>query len=200
MGLQLQVKSFKPIAASTTSVAAAQTLGGAGNMTLAGTAATFNGTNTAALVSFTSTGNISGVNFTITGTDINGDAQEETKAGPNNTTVFSSKFFLTVTQIAADAAVGTNTSAGNSHHALGAIFSGATRVRGMNATTGATADAEIKFRETSGAGTVKFFYSAATTTQDYMEPYIPDDGILFREGAYIEMLSGSVKTATVYYG
>ena len=89
MGLQLQVKSFKPIAASTTSVASAQTLGGAGNMTLAGTAATFNGTNTAALVSFTSTGNIEGVNFTITGTDINGDAQTETRAGPNNTTVFS---------------------------------------------------------------------------------------------------------------
>ena len=41
MGLQLQVKTFKPAAASTTSVAAAQTLGGAGDMTLAGTAATF---------------------------------------------------------------------------------------------------------------------------------------------------------------
>ena len=55
MGLQLQVKSFKPIAASTTSVAGAQTLGGAGDMTLAGTASTFNGTNTASLVTFTST-------------------------------------------------------------------------------------------------------------------------------------------------
>ena len=42
MGLQLQVKSFKPIAASTTSVAGAQTLGGAGDMTLACTASTFN--------------------------------------------------------------------------------------------------------------------------------------------------------------
>tara|TARA_R100001443_G_C3303485_1_gene165895 strand:- start:154 stop:756 length:603 start_codon:yes stop_codon:yes gene_type:complete len=200
MGLQLQVKSFKPIAASTTSVAAAQTTGGAANLTLAGTASTFNGTNTASLVSFTSTGNISGVNFTITGTDINGDAQEETKAGPNNTTVFSSKFFLTVTQIATSGAVGTNTSAGNSHHCLGAIFSGANRVKGFNATSGGTANAEIKFRETSGAGTVKFFYSSATTTQDYLEPYIPDEGVLFRGGSYIEMLSGSVVVATVYYG
>tara|TARA_R100000988_G_C3996060_1_gene165809 strand:+ start:1192 stop:1794 length:603 start_codon:yes stop_codon:yes gene_type:complete len=200
MGLQLQVKSFKPIAASTTSVASAQTTGGAANLTLAGTASTFNGTNTAALVSFTSTGNISGVNFTITGTDINGDAQEETRAGPNNTTVFSSKFFLTVTQIATSGAVGTNTSAGNSHHCLGAIFSGANRVKGFNATSGGTANAEIKFRETSGAGTVKFFYSSATTTQDYLEPYIPDEGVLFRGGSYIEMVSGSVVVATVYYG
>tara|TARA_Y100000114_G_C11759874_1_gene328939 strand:- start:2099 stop:2701 length:603 start_codon:yes stop_codon:yes gene_type:complete len=200
MGLQLQVKSFKPIAASTTSVAGAQTLGGAGNMTLAGTASTFNGTNTASLVTFTSTGNISGVTFTVTGTDVNGDAQTEAVTGPNNTTVFSSKFFLTVTQIAASGAVGTNTSAGNSHHCLGAIFSGANRVKGFNATSGGTANAEIKFRETSGAGTVKFFYSSATATQDYLEPYIPDEGVLFRNGSYIEMLSGSVATATVYYG
>ena len=34
MGLQLQVKTFKPAAAATASVAGAQTLGGAGNMTL----------------------------------------------------------------------------------------------------------------------------------------------------------------------
>ena len=96
--------------------------------------------------------------------------------------------------------MGTNTSAGNSHHCLGAIFSGANRVKGFNATSGGTANAEIKFRETSGAGTVKFFYSSATATQDYLEPYIPDEGVLFRNGSYIEMLSGSVATATVYYG
>ena len=199
MGLQLQVKTFKPAAASTTSVAAAQTLGGAGDMTLAGTAATFNGTNTAALVTLTSTGNISGVTFTVTGTDINGDSQSEAVTGPNNETVFSSKFFLTVTQIAASGAVGTNTSAGNAQHAVGVIFSGATRVKGAQITTGGTVE-DIKFRESSPAGTVKFFYTVATTTKDYIEPYIPDDGILFREGAYIEMLGGTTASATVYHG
>tara|TARA_R100001530_G_scaffold117642_1_gene84788 strand:- start:318 stop:917 length:600 start_codon:yes stop_codon:yes gene_type:complete len=199
MGLQLQVKTFKPAAASTTSVAAAQTLGGAGNMTLAGTAATFNGTNTAAKVSLTSSGNISGVTFTITGTDANGDSQTDSLSGPNANTVYSTKFFGTVTQIAAGGAVGTNTSAGNSHHAAGAIFSGATRVRGAQITTGGTID-DISFIETSPAGTTKFFYTVATTTKDYMEPYIPDEGVLFRAGAYIDMPAGSVVSVTVYYG
>lgn len=40
----------------------------------------------------------------------------------------------------------------------------------------------------------------ATTTKDYIEPYIPDEGILFREGAFIDLPSGSVVSATVYYG
>jgi len=60
--------------------------------------------------------------------------------------------------------------------------------------------ADISFKESSQTGTTKFFYTVATTTKDYIEPYIPDEGILFREGAFIDLPSGSVVSATVYYG
>ena len=200
---QLQVRSFKPAAASTTSVAAAQTLGGAGDMTLAGTAATFAGTNTVALITLTSSGNISGVNFTITGTDANGAVQSETIAGPNANTVSTTKYFATVTQIAASGAVGTNTSAGNSAETAGVIFAGANRVKGAQITTGGTIG-DVSFALGSPTGDVLFFYTVATTTKDYIEPYIPDAGILFRKnstlGSYIKMPAGTVTSATVYYG
>ena len=124
MGLQLQVKTFKPAAASTTSVASAQTLGGAGNMSLATAAGTgaYAGTNVGSTISLTSTGNISARTFTVTGTDASGSTITEDITGPNNTTVTGSVFFSTVTQIAVDGAVGTNTSAGNGADTVGAIF------------------------------------------------------------------------------
>lgn len=63
-------------------------------------------------LSFTSTGNISAVTMTITGTDANGDAQSETMAGPNNNTVYSVKYYNTITSVATSGSVGTNTSIG----------------------------------------------------------------------------------------
>ena len=96
MGLQLQVKTFVPVASSTTALGAAQTVSGAANFTLtsAATSGTYANDNTAPKVSFTSSGNISGVNFTVTGTDVNGDAQSEVIAGPNATTVPGSNLNL----------------------------------------------------------------------------------------------------------
>ena len=69
-------------------------------MTLTGTSVS-DGSNMDTTVTLTSTGNISGVTFTVTGTDASGAAQTEDITGPNNNTVTGSKKFLTVTQIAA---------------------------------------------------------------------------------------------------
>lgn len=100
-------------AAMTTSVAAAQTTVGAGNLTLASSTVTF-GSGTAQRITLTSTGNISARTFTITGTGPNGAALVSTLAGPNNNTVTSIVAYASVTQIAVNGAVATNTSAGNS--------------------------------------------------------------------------------------
>ena len=81
MSTDVKAKHFKLIGASTTHIAAAQTLGGAGNFTLANTTVG----NLPQTITFTSTGNISGVEMTITGTDLNGDAQTEAINGPNIT-------------------------------------------------------------------------------------------------------------------
>jgi hypothetical protein len=95
-------------------IAQLQTLGGAGSFTLNG-ALVSGGVATAAMpqkVIFTSTGNISGTNFTVTGTDADGKTVTSTRAGPNNNTVATAVYFKTVTSVTTDGAVGTNTKIG----------------------------------------------------------------------------------------
>lgn len=107
---------------STTAIAALQTLGAAGAMTLNGP---LSGPTTRSPVgqaqmpdsfnrklTLTSTGNISGVSFTIVGTDYDGNAVTEALAGPNNNTVTSVNNYFLVTSVTANAAVATNTSIG----------------------------------------------------------------------------------------
>ena len=80
MSTDVKSKTFlNSLSASTTSIAAAQTTSGADNLSLAAAAGTgaFHSTDQSCAVTLTSTGNISGVNFTITGTDIAGNALSE---------------------------------------------------------------------------------------------------------------------------
>ncbi len=108
--------SFAPITPSANGICLSQTPAGAGNLLLNGalaqslTLVDFNprSASTGALptglasykIDFTSAGNDSGVNLTITGTDPDGKAQTELLAGPNANTVTSLKYFKTITQIA----------------------------------------------------------------------------------------------------
>lgn len=57
--------------------------------------------------------NLSGINFTIVGTDVNGAAVTEVLAGPSNNTVYTTALYNTVTSITPDAAVGTAITAGS---------------------------------------------------------------------------------------
>jgi hypothetical protein len=184
-------------ATSTTTIAAAQTLGGAGNMTLTGAAATFGGTGSSQKVSLTCAANMSGVTFTITGTDSKGDAQSEDLTGPNANTVFSTKYYNTVTQIAASGAVGTNTSAGvlgGSSGLVSIIFGGRTRIRGMHGVLAGAGN--LTFKDSSASGTALLTLSASAGDLD---PYIPDDGVLFPNGAYLVADQGDITGLTVFY-
>lgn len=111
------------IAADAAYVCALQTLGAAGSMIINGTGwdgydnprrirLTKTSPGYERTISLTSAGNISGVNFTITGTDIRGAAKTEVIAGPNANTVFTTGFFYSITSVAANGAVATNTSIG----------------------------------------------------------------------------------------
>jgi len=105
---------FSPAALDRNGIADAQTLAGAGNFTLATTFAV-NGVVTLDYprhVAVYCGGDVSGVTFTITGTDRLGDALVETITGVNATTVAGSYNFKTITSVAADGAVGTNTEIG----------------------------------------------------------------------------------------
>lgn len=106
--------SITGLVASTNNICLAQTTGGVANLTINGALASA-GVATltpAGRVSFASTGNISTVIFTITGTDRYGFAQTATITGINNSTVATTIDFLTITRIAASGAVGTNVTVG----------------------------------------------------------------------------------------
>lgn len=110
-----------PVTLGAALLAALQTLGGAGNFVLtAGAGVTtrvVNGETRFVLdvprsVSFTSAGNISAVTMTVTGYDVYGRRMTQTLAGPNANTVNTLKAFKEVVSVAANGAVGTNTSIG----------------------------------------------------------------------------------------
>ena len=166
-------------------------------MTLTGSSVS-DGSNMDTTVTLTSTGNISGVTFTVTGTDASGSTITEDITGPNNNTVTGSTKFLTVTQIAADGAVATNTSAGftATSGTAGIVFAGATRIRGLHGVSSSTAGALI-IRDGSQTGT-KLLEIDTPAAAGQVDPYIPDEGIRFRDGAYIDISAG-YDSATIFF-
>lgn len=105
---RLQTIDIDPVDVDADGIAASQTPSGAGNFTLDG-ALTSGGVYTSAdggarQISFTSASDESGDTYTITGTDADGRAQTETVTGPNATTAESTKYWLTITQIATSGA------------------------------------------------------------------------------------------------
>jgi VCBS repeat-containing protein len=103
-----------PAAAVANTVCLSQTPGGAGNLTINGGSAS-GGVATldvARRVAIAGTGNEAGKTFTITGTDRAGNLISEALAGPNNSTVYTTKDFKTVTQIAVSAGTAAAITAG----------------------------------------------------------------------------------------
>lgn len=60
-------------------------------------------------VTLASTAVLNAINMTITGLDAEGRAQTEVIAGPNNNTVTSTKYFKSISSVAASATLGANT-------------------------------------------------------------------------------------------
>ena len=144
-------------------------------------------------------GNNSGNTFTITGTDGNGDAQTEDLTGPNAGTVNSANKYLTVTSIVSDGAIATDIQAGilGTGALTGTVFAGRTRIRGITGTSKASAG-NIVFKNTSITGTT-LLTIPLTGAASSIDPYIPDNGVLFDAGAYVNLTAASVTGVTVYY-
>lgn len=105
MTMRPQYFSFTPANETTTGIATGLT--GAGpwtSFTLSGPSDSF-----AHQLSLTSAANLSAINITIVGTDADGQAVTETRAGPNANTVETSAYFKTVTSISAASTLGANT-------------------------------------------------------------------------------------------
>ena len=142
----------------------------------------------------------SGRTFDIVGTDGNGDAQTETLTGPGaGATVNSANRYLTITSIIASGSITTDIQAGilGTGTATGIVFAGRTRIRGMQGATKAVAG-NVVFSNTSITGTA-LFTVPTTGAVSSIEPYIPDNAILFKAGAYITLPISAITGLTVFY-
>ena len=141
-----------------------------------------------------------GNDFTIAGTDGNGDAQTEVLTGPNTTTTVSSASkYLTVTSIVSDGAIATDIQAGilGTGALTGTVFAGRTRIRGLTGTSKASAG-NVVFKNTSITGT-SLLTIPLTGAVSSIDPYVPDNGVLFKAGAYVNLTAADVTGITVYY-
>ena len=145
-------------------------------------------------------GNNTGNTFTITGTDGNGDAQTEDVTGQGSgLTVNSANKYATVTSIIASGPITTQIQAGilGTGALTGIVFAGRTRIRGITGTSKASAGS-IVFKNTSITGT-SLLTIPLTGAVSSMDPYVPDNGVLFKAGAYVNLTAADVTGITVYY-
>ena len=150
-------------------------------------------------VTLTSSADNSAITFAVVGKDASGDAQTVSAfTGPNATTASVTGTWTEITSITASGAITTDISAGVTGGATtGTVFAGRTRIRGMNGVGGA------------GAGRLYFKNSSATTgpnklildvdQAETIAPYIPDNGILFPDGAYFAYDGTAVVGVSVQY-
>ena len=142
----------------------------------------------------------SGITFDIIGTDGNGDTQTDTGiTGPNAGTVPFLTKFATVTSIIASGPITTQIQAGilGTGALTATVFAGRTRIRGITGTSKASAG-NIVFKNTSITGT-SLLTIPLTGAASSIDPYIPDNGVLFDAGAYVNLTAASVTGVTVYY-
>jgi len=198
-------KTFAANGADTTAICANQTNSGSGSMTLTDTGAAGvlvpgNLGTTVTIISTTGTTN-SGITFDVTGMDINGDSASETGiTGPaGSATVTTTQVFVSVTSITHSGTC-TNVSCGitATTTGTGVVFAGRTRIRGMHIKPSGTAGL-ITFRNSSSSGT-KTLEIGVHTDQTPVDPYIPDNGVLFKDGAMIDLGATDIATnISVFY-
>jgi len=182
-------------AADADGIATSQTPSGAGNLTIngakaSGGVATF---NAARQVTITSAGDDQARTFTITGTDVNGDALTEAVAGADTAAATSTKHFLTVTQIAVDDATAGAVTAGMNTSAIAVVFAGRSRLKGAFIVNSATAGS-VSFRDSSDAGesgsTLLQLGTVASATAE-RDVTIPEQGIAFVNGIFVPYTAGT---------
>ena len=147
-------------------------------------------------VTITSTADNSGRTFVVVGTDATGAAQTSgATTGPNAGTVSVAGTWLTVTSITASGAITTDISAGVTGGATtGTLFAGATRVRGM--TGNGAAAGHINFKNSSTPGST---FHTQFVRDALIDPYVPDNGVYFPNGCYMQGTSGAVVGLSVFY-
>ena len=159
------------------------------------------GTNTARKITATTPGSSDGgKTITIVGTDENGDALTEaiTLPGSATTTSGTTGAFLTITSATVSAQPAANVSLGMTADVFGSIFQGRTRVRQANVGSGG-AIGSVEVRNQSISGTSLLTVRTTATEGDISTINIPQDGILYKNGAFVSFSEASCNSVTVYF-
>tara|TARA_R110000751_G_scaffold72237_1_gene146467 strand:+ start:52 stop:666 length:615 start_codon:yes stop_codon:yes gene_type:complete len=128
------------------------------------------------------------ISFTIVGTDVNGDSLTESLTGADAAaTATSSGYFKTITSITAVGDPAGNCTAGINANAAGVIFEGRTRLRGFSFVSGGTAG-KANLRNGSVTGTEVIQFRSIGTDNASEDPFIPDEGVLFKDGCYVTFI------------
>ena len=154
------------------------------------------GDNIGQLITITSAGDDSGITFTIVGTNAVGDAQTEILTGADTDVATSVGYFNTVASITTSASTDAAVTAGVTGTGTGTVFAGRTRIRGLQGLSGTSAG-NLLFKNTSVTGTTLLTVPTQAAAE-LIEPYIPDNAVLFDAGAYVNFGS-AVATVTVFY-
>ena len=150
------------------------------------------------IVTILSAGDDSAKSFTVTGTDVNGDAQTESITGANAGTATGSSYFLTISGISAVGNPAGNVSAGVNGSAADVVFAGRSRLKGVFLTSTATAGT-VNFLTTSPSGTSVFKLSSVASATATRDVTIPEEGVVFSAGVYIQYTVSTFLTATVFH-
>jgi hypothetical protein len=175
-------------------------ISGAAALTINGTLASggsyTSGDNIGQLITITSAGDDTGITFTIVGTNAVGDALTEVVTGADTAAATSSGYFNTVASITTSASTDAAVTAGVTGTGTGTVFAGRTRIRGLQGLSGTSAG-NLLFKNTSVTGTTLLTVPTQAAAE-LIEPYIPDNAVLFDAGAYVNFGS-AVATITVFY-
>jgi len=140
------------------------------------------------------------ISFTVTGTDIEGNALVETFLGANAGTATSTKYFQTVSGISAVGDPAGTVTAGTSADALDKVFFGRVRLKGYSIVSGGTAGV-IEFFNGNPNGTGSALFKARTigTDNTTVDNTIPLNGIVFEDGLYVVYTNTTVDMMSFFY-
>ena len=150
------------------------------------------------IVTILSAGDDSAISFTVVGTDVSGDALTESITGANAGTATGSSYFRTIASITAVGDPAGNVSAGVNASVADVIFAGRSRLQGVNVVCSGTAG-NIDFLNTSTSGSSTFklaCVASATSTRDIT---IPDNGLVFSDGVYINYTTATFTSMTAFH-
>ena len=153
------------------------------------------------IVEITSAGDDSGIDATVIGTDVNGDALSETIDLADSGAAVTTGYFETITKITMVGNSAGNIIAGTTTSAADVIEKGACRLKQCNIVSGGTAGV-INFHNgiTAGVpGTILFKARTIGTDNTNEMINLGDDGVLFDKGCYVTYTIGHIDMMNFFF-